>query len=263
MAIPLFPCFRWAVIIAIATFGAHAGDITVDDSNSAISYSPADQWSQGISCSDCTIHPDASEAFDGTWHDTTYNPLQSSPMTITFSFTGTAIQVFNILPPVVPSAPTTHTDLTFILDDLVVSSYQADPASGADFQYNVKVFSQDNLVNKAHTLVIQTTSGIESVVLFDHLVYTVPDPQAVAPSPPPITNITPDPPVNVTTPTTSIKVVTVSSSRGSSSSTSSISLPPSTSSAPIPSSGSSISSQATTSSSLLSPHSSHPRSATM
>ncbi|KAI9066503.1 hypothetical protein FKP32DRAFT_1610016 [Trametes sanguinea] len=214
MAIPLFPWFRWAVIISIATLGAHARDIAVDDSNSAISYSPADQC-------DCTIHPDASKAFDGTWHDTTQ-------MTITFSFTGTAIQVFNILPPVVPSAPTTHTDLTFILDDLVVSS-------GADFQYNVRVFSQDNLDNKAHTLVIQTTGGIESVVLFDYLVYT---------TPPPITTITSDPLANATTSTTSTKVITVSSSRGSSSSTSSTSLPPSTSSAPIPSSGSSTSSQA-------------------
>ncbi|KAL7285016.1 hypothetical protein ACG7TL_000105 [Trametes sanguinea] len=246
MAIPLLPWFREIVIIAAAILGVHSLDIRVDDSNATISYSPADQWSQGITCGDCTIHPDASHAFEGTWHDTTYIPQRSDPMTITFSFTGTAIQVFNILPPVVSAAPTTHTDLTFILDSEVVHSFKADPASGADFQYNVQVFRQDELENIEHTLTIQTTSGIESVVLFDYLIYTVPDPPPVKPGPipPPTSSVTSITTATTTTTTSSSSPGTLSSSTTpsslSSSQSSALLLSPPTSTESITSSTSSV-----------------------
>ncbi|OSD00907.1 hypothetical protein PYCCODRAFT_649823 [Trametes coccinea BRFM310] len=246
MAIPLFPWFHGIVIIAAAILRVHSLDIRIDDSNATISYSPADQWSQGFTCSGCTIHSDASQAFEGTWHDTTYIPQRSDPMTITFSFIGTAIQVFNILPPVVSAAPTTHTDLIFILDSEVVNSFKADPASGADFRYNVQVFRQDDLENIEHTLTIQTTSGIESVVLFDYLIYTVPDPPPVKPGPipPPTSSVTPITTTTTTTTTSSSSLGTLSSSTTpaslSLSQSSALLLSPPTSTEPITSSTSSV-----------------------
>ncbi|CDO74421.1 hypothetical protein BN946_scf184867.g19 [Trametes cinnabarina] len=201
MALPPSAWLRGVVFIATIVVRVHSKDIVVDDSDPTISYSPSNQWSIGTTCDVCTIHPDPSFSRGGNWHDTTYIPqTQSSPMSISYSFTGVAVQVFNILPPLVPAAPTTHTDLTFTLDGVSVGSYRNDPSSGADFQYNVQVFSQDDLDFRQHTLVIETTSGIESVVLFDYIVYTVPDPPPS--SPPTIQSPTPDPPIITTLITT-------------------------------------------------------------
>ncbi|KAI8981344.1 hypothetical protein BD414DRAFT_376769, partial [Trametes punicea] len=135
------------------------------------SYFPADQWSQGATCGACTVHPDPSLSHDGTWHDTTYNPQVSGPMSISFSFTGTRVQVFNILPGAVP-AWTTHTDLTFNVDGSNVGSFSSDPQGDSGFLYDQPVFSSADLENTNHTLTIQTTSGVASIVLFDYLVYT-------------------------------------------------------------------------------------------
>lgn len=56
-------------------------NITIDDeygdplTGQQISYSPADAWQQGNDCTACTAKPTpASDAWNGTWHDASFNP---------------------------------------------------------------------------------------------------------------------------------------------------------------------------------------------
>ncbi|KAI0830827.1 hypothetical protein BC628DRAFT_1355776 [Trametes gibbosa] len=170
-------------LLAFSLLSINARDIIVDDTDPSIVYSPADQWSQGASCETCTIHPDRSLAQDGTWHDSTNEPSQPT-RSITFSFTGVEVKIFNILSGPVSSAPTTHVDLTFELDGETQTPFVYDPPDGSTFQYNALVFSAVNLDNKTHSLVIQGKTGVLSVILFDYIVYTVPDPPTVMPASP-------------------------------------------------------------------------------
>ncbi|KAI0778896.1 hypothetical protein BD413DRAFT_121289 [Trametes elegans] len=164
-----------AFLLATTTLLAGAREITVDDNDPAIVYSPANQWSQGATCgSSCSLHPEPLDAYDGTWHDTTYFSAEA-PRTITYSFSGTRVQVFNILPEVGTSALSTNTDLTFSVDG-VTKDDGFQRSAGASYVYNALVFDSGTLDNHAHTLIIQATLGTDSVILFDKLVYTVPDP---------------------------------------------------------------------------------------
>ncbi|KAI0354715.1 hypothetical protein OH77DRAFT_483637 [Trametes cingulata] len=182
---------RWVLALAIAVIGAACRDFTVDDNDPAISYSPSNQWSQGSQCSGCRIHPDPAQTFEGTWHDSTYDPSVDTDLrTITFSFTGISVKVFNILPPIVPGAPTSNVDLTFELDGSPLDTFTYTPSEDSQFAYNQVVFSSGILANDSHTLVVRTTSGVTSVVLFDYIVYTVPDPPLSSAGPPSIKTTT-------------------------------------------------------------------------
>lgn len=226
---------RRAIIPVGLALGVVSLDVIVDDTNSTISYSPSSQWSEGTQCTTCAIHPDPSSAKDGTWHDTTASP--GNPRSITFSFTGTAVSVFNILPGVDRSAPTTHVDLTFSLDGGFGTPFKFN-SSDDSLQYNVRVFTASELDNTPHSLIIQTASDVDSVVLFDYIVYTIPDP------PPSITT--------TSTTTSSITTSSSSSSRSSSSSSSSSSPSSSSSSSSPPISPSQSSASSTTSSNSIS-----------
>ena len=46
-------------------------------------------WNIGNTCNTCAVHPDPSLAYNGTWHDSTYN-VNNSLQAIHFTFTGTA-----------------------------------------------------------------------------------------------------------------------------------------------------------------------------
>ncbi|KAI0370456.1 hypothetical protein BV20DRAFT_1043890 [Pilatotrama ljubarskyi] len=167
---------RGVLPLAIALLAVAAREFVVDDNDPAILYAPSDQWSQGAQCSTCSIHPDPTQTLNRTWHDSTYDPsTDADPRVITFKFTGTSVSVFNILPPV-QDAGTSHVDLTFELDGSSVSTFTYDPSADSGFQYGHAVFSSPPLTNGQHALVVRTTSGVESVVLFDYIVYTVPDP---------------------------------------------------------------------------------------
>lgn len=39
-------------------------------------YSPSANWQQGATCVSCGLKPNAFYAFDGTWHDSTYDSTQ-------------------------------------------------------------------------------------------------------------------------------------------------------------------------------------------
>ena len=67
-------------------------NITVDDAavTGAVvpNYLPnATYWNIGNTCKLCNVHPDPSLAYNGTWHDSTYN-VNISLQAIDFTFTG-------------------------------------------------------------------------------------------------------------------------------------------------------------------------------
>ena len=66
-------------------------NITIDDTNPIILYSPSDDWSFGPTCTTCTAHLTAADAYNGTWHDTLFSPSfapENHTQTAEFSFTG-------------------------------------------------------------------------------------------------------------------------------------------------------------------------------
>ncbi|KAI0673888.1 hypothetical protein C8Q78DRAFT_1019675 [Trametes maxima] len=189
MVAQTYPLRRLKVFLLLAAAHLHvvAKVHTVDDTDPSIQYSPANQWSQGATCSGCAIHPEAQNAFKGTWHDTTYHPDGGGLRSFSFTFNGTSVRVFNILPGALPSPPvqgvTSHVDLAFELDGHPAEPplFTYDP-DGDTFQYRAAVFSSGPLVNTEHTLVVSATTGVESVILFDYIEYTTPD-SPVIPTP--------------------------------------------------------------------------------
>ncbi|KAF9267029.1 hypothetical protein L218DRAFT_1063421 [Marasmius fiardii PR-910] len=154
-------------------------------------YFPTTSWYlQPGKCSTCErrIIPDNPDLpFKSTWHEGIYDyaPQGSSspiPATVNFSFTGTSLSVFCILPPYtyleVPG-PSEYiyshgTYLTFTLDGQpVLPAFSQDPEQLTDkIQYNVSVFSQNNLENKNHTFVMEVANPQnKSYVYFDFATY--------------------------------------------------------------------------------------------
>lgn len=94
------------LLLSVALVRGLATNRTVDDeqgdSESGIlpSYLPsANVWSQGALCHGCGVNLDnidLEQVHDGTWHDGTYRP-GGEPLSVTVTFAGTAVYVYNIL----------------------------------------------------------------------------------------------------------------------------------------------------------------------
>ncbi|RPD82863.1 hypothetical protein L226DRAFT_607915 [Lentinus tigrinus ALCF2SS1-7] len=199
-------------------------------------YSPPAAWKQGATCDGCFIKLDPDHVLGGTWHDATHSPNDAEPLLVTAQFTGTAVYVYNVIANTVPYT-TTYTSLTFSLDGEQVGSYVHVPTSDSAFQYDVPVYTNANLANKQHTLVIEAAGDTNSsLILFDYIVYTFTEDD---PTPPPsstTTTTTAAAPPTTTSTTTTTQPVTTSSTTTSSSS---LSVLPSTGSTSTLSSGTS------------------------
>ncbi|KAJ4482152.1 hypothetical protein J3R30DRAFT_3257170, partial [Lentinula aciculospora] len=157
-------------------------NITVDDSNPSIRYSPLGAWNaldSAQNCSGCTAQPDASNMLFGTWHDGTFNPTSGSnnypntPLFANFTFNGSAVYVFCAL-----AESTTHpdgnSDMAFYIDGQLVNSFVR-PAPGINaYDYQFPVFSVSSLEPREHTLVLQNgyVNASKSLVLLDYIVYS-------------------------------------------------------------------------------------------
>ncbi|OSD00906.1 hypothetical protein PYCCODRAFT_649257 [Trametes coccinea BRFM310] len=178
------PCFirsfTYLVALSRSVFSLSVNRTIDDEKGDSVtgvvpSYSPVGSWSQGSTCSGCFIHLDASQTFQGTWHDTTHTPGDPEPRVITAQFTGTAVYVYNVLANTVLYT-TTFTSITFTLDGENVGQFVHVPTESTDFQYDVPVFASDNLPNGDHTIVIEANGATNSsLVLFDYIVYTFED----------------------------------------------------------------------------------------
>lgn len=81
----------WLLLAAkVLLIRAELVNRTIDDEygdptgGGSVDYGP--NWEQGNDCVGCAVSPDRSQAFDGTWHDSTANGKRGARnMTITFS----------------------------------------------------------------------------------------------------------------------------------------------------------------------------------
>ncbi|KJA24265.1 hypothetical protein HYPSUDRAFT_136582 [Hypholoma sublateritium FD-334 SS-4] len=124
-------------------------------------------------CTTCSIMPDISQTFSGTYTAATHMPGQS-PISVTIDFTGIALWVFFTLANNISGAAT-QTAVNFTLDGGPPTFYNHDPElSTTDFQYKVLVFQNDSLDNIHHTLVISTSQFFPDPVYvnFDYAIYT-------------------------------------------------------------------------------------------
>ncbi|KAG7093719.1 hypothetical protein E1B28_007373 [Marasmius oreades] len=158
-------------LLELRTIDDAAGDSA--DPNVKPVFLPDGTWSQRPNpCSGCNLNPNAELAFNRTWHDTTH--MESDPTSsVQLSFTGIALSVFCILPPKTAQAITPY-DLTFILDGQPVGppfTRTTDQLTDS-YQYNVTVFSMNDLQNKKHTFIMQMANKtISTVALFDYASY--------------------------------------------------------------------------------------------
>ncbi|KAF9026597.1 hypothetical protein BDP27DRAFT_1247799 [Rhodocollybia butyracea] len=126
---------------------------------------------------------DVQRAFNQTWHWTEFFRLDNL-RTVTFSFTGTSLNVYCILPNPVTSpsnvtnefnrdAPViSNYNLTFTLDKFPVNqSFMHTSDGSGQFQYNFSVLSLSGLPQTQHTFVMSALTGTNSTILFDYATY--------------------------------------------------------------------------------------------
>lgn len=88
-----YALFGWLCSVILFFPLVHAVNVIIDDQNGDAStgamplYQPAGQWSFGPSCTDCRIKPNASQALDHSWHDTSVLTQQEAA-SMTLSFNG-------------------------------------------------------------------------------------------------------------------------------------------------------------------------------
>ncbi|KAI0754139.1 hypothetical protein C8Q80DRAFT_1067193, partial [Daedaleopsis nitida] len=132
-------------------------------------------WSEGDTCPGCRAQPDPSKAFRGTWSDTTHHggDPETEARIIKISFTGTAVYAYNIIANYIEWIDTL-TNLSFILDgEDTHRPYVHSPTSSTDYEYDVNIFTQENLENTDHVLEIHGVGDTTpSLVLFDYAIYT-------------------------------------------------------------------------------------------
>ncbi|EKM52174.1 uncharacterized protein PHACADRAFT_262682 [Phanerochaete carnosa HHB-10118-sp] len=150
-------------------------NITVDDNDPSVIYAPSDDWSFGPSCSTCTARVDASQAFNGTWHDTLFSPSDPSEdetQTAELSFIGSAIYVYGILSNAMNN-PSGNADQVFFVDGVRAGNFTHTPSGDGSFEYSVLLFSAQ-LPNGSHNLTLQNgqPTDVSSLILLDYFVYT-------------------------------------------------------------------------------------------
>lgn len=155
---------------------------TIDDefgdiiTGSLPQYYPSDRWSQGALCANCSAKLDSSRVAYHSWHDTTQDPRHTTH-SVTVRFTGVAVYVYNALANDQPGVATL-TNLTFTLDNIFAGSFTHTAIDDPDPAYDVLVYSNNNMENKAHTLTMAAAALVgskSSLILFDYVVYTVID----------------------------------------------------------------------------------------
>ncbi|KAJ3913279.1 hypothetical protein F5877DRAFT_52646 [Lentinula edodes] len=136
-------------------------------------YNPVNGWTQGADCTGCGFHPDAQRAFNQSWYDTTHHTTDET-RSVQFSFTGTSLDVFCIIPnPSDPGLTSTY-NLTFELDGQPLEqTFTHESDSSNVFLFNTSVLSLENLTLAPHMFVMLAASTVvNSTLLFDYAMYT-------------------------------------------------------------------------------------------
>ncbi|KAJ4493231.1 hypothetical protein C8R41DRAFT_831393 [Lentinula lateritia] len=159
---------------------------TVDDSDSTWIYSPYGAWNIGNDCHGCDAQPNATLAYNQTWHDAAFYapPNQQTmsdpnvPFMANITFNGTAVYVFCIMLNSATYPIFGASDISFHMDGAPVSTYQNSPTENLDtYTYNVPVFAMPSLEYGTHSLMIQNgvANRTDALILLDYIVYTADD----------------------------------------------------------------------------------------
>ncbi|GAW06177.1 hypothetical protein LENED_008080 [Lentinula edodes] len=145
-------------------------------------YSPYGAWNIGNDCHGCDAQPNATLAYNHTWHDAAFYapPNQQTmtdpnvPFTANITFNGTAVYVFCIMLNSATYPIFGASDISFHMDGVPVSTYQNSPTENLDtYTYNVPVFAMPSLEYGTHSLMIQNgvANGTDALILLDYIVY--------------------------------------------------------------------------------------------
>ncbi|KAJ6620446.1 hypothetical protein B0H10DRAFT_1078443 [Mycena sp. CBHHK59/15] len=175
-------------------------NVTVDDSDPPVLYNPSTSWnSNQVVCTSCN-NPPSVLALRDTYHkgvhlvavvDEDDGPnggravvlaprtdeddpnFSDTPVTAQLNFTGTAVYIYCIQPlgaSVAPQPPTLM-NITFSLDDRMISTFvhQGSPTASG-FRSGVNVFAQKGLSDGPHAL--RLSLGPNSALILDYVIYT-------------------------------------------------------------------------------------------
>jgi len=176
-----------ALVVSVLPTVVHAGqNITVDDTDlTVVTYNPGSAaspgWNPEPGCTTCSLMPDASLAYNNTWHDDLWEPAGSDGhgglLWVEMTFHGVAVYVFNIIP---NNQANAQTNLSFVLDGdnstRQTYTHTPDPTSSQTFLYNTTVYNATNLSNTTHTLQMSMIGTNQDLAaLFDYFIYTTAD----------------------------------------------------------------------------------------
>jgi hypothetical protein len=145
-----------------------AVNVIIDDANSSWTFSGS--WNAITPtdpCDTCTITPNASMAFNHTWHETS-----TSGSSAQIRFNGVSIQVYTVLPPG-NNAAEFSTNLSFTLDD-IGDGFFVGPYPVSTYMYNYLVYARTNLTDGFHVVGITNNPSVFtnfSALLIDYAIY--------------------------------------------------------------------------------------------
>ncbi|KIK69546.1 hypothetical protein GYMLUDRAFT_509850 [Collybiopsis luxurians FD-317 M1] len=178
--------FPWFLLL---TFSARVFcalvNITIDDIDPRIQYSPAGAWNARNSSQNCStcpsqVEPNPSEMFSHTWHEGLFSPIPgvtnftNMPLFLNMTFNGTAVYVFGALAQSTAAVPVAY-DMGFYIDNRLRYTFsQSGENLNSSYEYNICLFAISDLALGDHTLVLQNgqPNATESLVLLDYIVYT-------------------------------------------------------------------------------------------
>ncbi|KAK7060945.1 hypothetical protein VNI00_000679 [Paramarasmius palmivorus] len=166
----MYTPFALLPLVLLPLSGAVQAAILDDTAYENITY--VGSWGEGNTCNTCNLKPDVSKAYQGTWHDTTHFVEDTNATAVQINFTGSALEVFCILPPKDVQAILNYS-LTFELDGQPAGEPYIKRAEELteEYQYNVSVVALKDLENKEHHFSMKLESTeLNSVALFDYAV---------------------------------------------------------------------------------------------
>ncbi|KAF8877504.1 hypothetical protein BD779DRAFT_1557225 [Infundibulicybe gibba] len=156
----------FALILPTRVSNAAPANQTIDD-GFGVQYSPSAGshelvWKSQDTCGGCLIAPNRTKAYNNTWSSAI--SMNSENVTARFSFQGTAIYIYFII----PNLPFSIVNCDFLVDGRIAGNYTHAPHEPFEFQYNTLVYANTSLSDTLHTFMIQA----KSIVIFDYAQYT-------------------------------------------------------------------------------------------
>lgn len=172
-------------VLFFACFAVQAKlvNVTLDDQDAGLIYTPSDAWADGTDCKACTARLETDRLVHGSWHDSTFQPGDKETHKVSVSFNGTAIYVGCILAKSSSNPPLNgHSDMRFFIDGALVGRFARDISndSTSTYEYGTTVYANTSIPAGHHTFRLQnghTNSTTQSLVLLDAITYSYDDEQ--------------------------------------------------------------------------------------